>query len=154
MAVIALRWFKAALVVQILLVAYWLTMEVVSLYPWNDIASRGSDYDLRASIAVNALQLLAYTAIFAFGVRPLGILSAVGYGVYLAIQLWLRWKPYLWGADPEWQSRYAQLFSKTIKVLPAYGTHLPPDAQHLTLQGLTLVTLIVTAMAASRMRYL
>ena len=37
MTVSALRRFKAALVLQILLLAYWLTMEVVDLHPWNDI---------------------------------------------------------------------------------------------------------------------
>ena len=154
MAVSALRWFKAALVLQILLLAYWLTMEVVELFPWNDLASRPAGYDLRWSVAVNALPLLAYMALFALGIRPLAMLSVVGYAVYLAWQLWVWWKPYVLGASSEWQAVYAQSVSRTLKVLPAYGTHLPPDAHHITLQALTLLTLVATAGAVSRMRHL
>ena len=154
MTVSALRWFKAALVLQILLLAYWLTMEVVDLHPWNDIASRPAGYDLRWSIAVNALQMLAYMALFAPGVRPLAIVSTVGYGVYLALQLWTWWKPFVLGASSEWQALYAESFARTLKVLPVYGTRLPPDAQHITLQVLTLLTLIATGMAVSRMQHL
>lgn len=154
MTVSALRWFKAALVLQILLLAYWLTIEVVDLYPWNDLASRPASYDLGWSVAVNALQLLAYMALFALGIRPLAMLSVVGYGAYLAWQLWIWWKPYILGASGDWQALYLESFSRTLKVLPVYGTRLPPDAQHLALQVLTLLTLIATAMAVSRMRHL
>ncbi len=154
MTVSALRWFKAALVLQILLLAYWLATEVVHLFPWNDIASRPGDYDLGWSVAVNALQMLAYMALFVFGSRPLAMVSAAGYGIYLALQLWIWWEPYIIGASSDWQARYAESFSRTLKLLPADGTHLAPDAQHLVLQVLTLVTLIATARAVSRMQHL
>ena len=154
MAVIALRWFKAALVLQVLLLAYWLTTEVVDLFPWNDLTSRPADYNLRLSIAVNALQLLAYVGLFALGVRPLATFSALGYALFLGLQLWIWWKPYVMGANAEWQVRYAQAFAKTLKLLPTSGAHLAPDANHLTLTLLTLLTLLVTAMAVSRMQYL
>ena len=149
MTVSALRWFKAALVLQILLLAYWLTMEVVDIFPWNDLASRPAGYDLRWSIAINALPMLAYMALFALGIRPLAMLSVVGYAGYLAWQLWAWWKPYVLGAGSDWQALYAASFSRTLKVLPADGTHLPPDAQHLVLQVLTLLTLIATVMAVA-----
>ena len=154
MAVSALRWFKAALVLQILLLAFWLTIEVVDLFPWNDLASRPAGYDFRWSVAVNALQLLGYTALFALGIRPLAMLSVVGYGAYLAWQLWVWWKPYILGASSEWQAFYAESFARTLKVLPVYGTRFPPDAQHLALQVLILLTLIATGKAVSRMEHL
>lgn len=154
MTVSALRWFKAALFLQILLLAYWLTIEVVAIFPWNDLGSRPAGYDLRRSIAFNALQLSAYMALFAFGLRPLAMLSVAGYAGYLAWQLWAWWKPYILGAGSDWQALYAESFSRTLKVLPAFGARLPPDAQHLVLQALTLLTLIATIMAVARMRHL
>jgi hypothetical protein len=154
MTVWALRWFKAALVLQIILVAYWLTIEVVALFPWNDLESLSADYDLRKAIALNALQLLAYTLIFALGIRLLAMISVAGYALYLAIQLWIWWKPFAMGADPAWQERYAQSFARTLKLIPSYGTHLAPDAQHIVLQLLTIATLVATVMAVARMRHL
>jgi hypothetical protein len=154
MTVSALRWFKAAILLQILLLAYWLAIEVVDVFPWNDLASRPVGYDFRWSVAVNALQLLAYMALFAPGVRPLAMVATAGYGVYLALQLWTWWKPFVLGAGGDWQALYASTYSRTLKILPELGSRLAPDAQHLTLQILTLVTLIATAMAVARMRHL
>lgn len=154
MTVSALRWFKAALVLQVLLIGYWLAIEVVNFFPWNDIAARPVEYDLRGALAVTGLCLCGLMLLFAFGSQPLAVLSVAGYGVYLAIQLWLWWKPYAVGSDPAWQGVYAELYLRTLKVLPADPVHLAPDAQHLVLQLLTLLTLIATAMAAARMRHL
>ncbi len=154
MTLSALRWFKAALVMQLLLVAYWLTIQVGDLSPWNDIAAGPAADALRLRIAITALPLIVLVAIFAFGLQTLGLLSVAGYAIYLALQLWAWWKPYVWGASADQQAAYAAGFAKTLKVLPAYGTHLPPDAQHIVLHALALVTLLVTAMAVARMRHL
>ena len=154
MTLSALRWFKAALVMQLLLVAYWLAIHVVDLSPWNDIAAGPAVDALRMRIAVTVLPLITLAAIFALGLQTLGMLSVAGYAIYLALQLWTWWKPYAWGANADQQAAYAASFAKTLKVLPAYGTHLPPDAQHIVLHVLALVTLLVTAMAVARMRHL
>ena len=154
MTVSALRWFKIALVLQIALVAYWLTIAVVDLFPWNDLSAGPAGAELGVGIAKNVLPLLACMAIFVLGVPVLGVLSAVGYAGYLLWQIWVWWKPYFLGADPAWQAFYAEHFSRTLKVLPAHGANLAPDAQHLVLQGLTLLTLFVTAMAVARMQHL
>jgi hypothetical protein len=154
MTVSALRWFKAALVLQVLLLGYWLAIEVVDFYPWNDIAARPAEFDLRGGVAVTGLALCGLMVLFALGVQPLAVLSVIGYGVYLAIQLWIWWKPYVIGADPAWQGVYDLLYERTLKLLPADAAHLAPDAQHLVLQGLTLLTLIAGVMAAARMRHL
>jgi hypothetical protein len=154
MTVSALRWFKAALVLQILLLAYWLTMEVVDVFPWNDLGSRPAGYDLRSSIAFNALQLLAYMGMFAFGLRPLAMLSILGYAGYLAWQMWVWWKPYALGAGSAWQGLYSDQFLRTLKILPADSAHLAPDVQHIVLHVLILLVLIAAAVAVSRMRHL
>jgi hypothetical protein len=154
MTLSALRWFKAALVLQILLLAYWLTIEVVAIFPWNDLAARPAGFDLGRDIALNALQLLAYMALFAFGIQSLAVLSVLGYAAYLGWQLWIWWKPYFLGASSDWQALYATSYSHTLRALPDYGARLQPDAQHLALQALTLLTLIATIVAVARMRHL
>jgi hypothetical protein len=154
MTLSALRWFKAALVLQVLLVGYWLMIQTVDLFPWNDVVSGPASDDLRLSIAIKMLPLLALMAVFALGVPVLGVVSVAGFALYLAVQLWFWWKPYAWGANGEEQAAYAEGFSRTMKVLPTYGTHLPPDTQHIVLHVLILLTLIVSAIAAARMRHL
>ena len=154
MTVAALRWFKAALVLQVLLVGYWLTTEVIDLFPWNDLASRPAGYDLPWEIALNALQLLAYMLLFALGVRFLAVLSVLGYAGYLIWQLWVWWQPFAMGADTERQALYATTYARTLKVIPSFGLHLPPDAQHIVLHVLALLTLIATVRATALMRHL
>ena len=154
MATSALRWFQAALLLQIGLLAYWLAIEVVAMPPWNDLAARPADYGLTEKVALNALPRLALMALFVLGIRVLAVVAVAGYAVDLAIQLWHWWKPYLFGADANWYGTYETLYTNTTAVLPAEGLHLPPDAQHLVLQLLTLATLGATAMAVSRMRHL
>ncbi len=154
MTVAALRWFKAALVLQLLLLGYWLTVAVVDIFPWNDLAARPADYDLRLIIAVNALQLVAYSALFAVGSRSLATLSLLGFTGYFVWQLWAWWKPFALGADAAWQAAYAASYARTLKVIPAFGAHLPPDAQHLALHVLLLFTVVATAMAVARMEHL
>lgn len=154
MTLSALRWFKAALVLQVLLLGYWLTIEVVDLFPWNDLGSRSAAYNLRASVAVNALPLLGFLGLFAFGLRPLAMLSVAGQGLYLIGQAWNWWKPYVMGADSDWLLYYRANFSRTLKVLPEYGARLAPDAQHLALHLLIIVTIAAMIVAVSRMRHL
>jgi hypothetical protein len=116
MALSALRWFKAALVLQALLVAYCLAMQVLDLFPWNDIAALSEVDDL--------------------------------------LQLWTWWYPWIVGATAEWQAEHQAYFSRTLKLIPVDAVHIAPDAQHLLLQLLTLVTVIATAMAVARMEHL
>ena len=154
MAVAALRWFKAALLLQVLLVGYWLAMATVPVFPWNDIAALPAGQDLARTFAVTLLPLLAFLFFFSTGVPIVAGISVVGYGAYLVWQIWMWWKPFALGADAAWQAHYAAGYSRTLKAIPAFGTHLPPDAQTLTLHLLTLATLVATTMAVARMRYL
>ena len=139
---------------QIVLLGYWLTIELVDLSPWNDLAARPGGYDLARSVALNALPQLGFMFLFSLGTRVTATAAALGYGVYLAVQLWIWWKPVVWLSDTDWAARYAELYSRTVKVVPPDLLSLAPDAQHIALQALTLATLLVTLKAASRMRYL
>jgi hypothetical protein len=100
------------------------------------------------------LPQLGLIALFAFGWRPLAFISLAGYAVYLGLQLWTWWYPWIVGATAEWQAEHQADFSRTLKLIPADAVHIAPDAQHLLLQVLTLVTLIATAMAVARMEHL
>jgi hypothetical protein len=150
----ASRWFRAALLLQILLLARWLSTEVVDLFPLNDLQARPWNYSPRYEIAVNALQLLGYMALFATGVRLLAALSLLGYVVYLGVEVWTWWVPYLTGASPEWLEWHEQNFSRTVTILPPLNGTPGPDLQHLMLQGITLITIIVSAVALAKMRKL
>jgi hypothetical protein len=152
MARSALRWFKVALLVQIALVAYWLALEVVDAFPWNDLRVRAWDYSPRYEIAVNVFQLLGYTALFATGIRLLALLSVLGYAAYLGLQIWTWWLPYFQGASPEFQEQYTQNYALTLKLVPAAMPYPAPDAQHIVLQALTAIVLIVSAVTLAKMR--
>jgi hypothetical protein len=154
MATAALRWFQAAILLQIVLLAYGLAIDTVDLSPWNDLAARPGDYDLAQRVALYALPQLGLMFLFALGVRIGAMAAALGYGSYLAVQLWTWWKPVVWLSDTDWPARYAELYADTVKLVPPDLLALAPDAQHIALQALTLATLLVTLMAISRMRYL
>ena len=154
MTVAALRWFKAALVLQILLVGYWLTMAAVPVVPWNDLKAAPIDAAAIRNLALILLPLLAFSLCFATGIQLVAAIAVVGYGVYLVWNLWIWWKPFALGASPAWQAHYEAVYANTLKVLPAFGKHIPPDAQTLTLQILLAATLFVTTMAVARMKHL
>ncbi len=139
---------------QIVLLAYWLATGTVDLTPWNDLAARPAGYGLAQSVALNALPQLGLMFLFALGTRVTAMAAALGYGVYLAVQLWVWWKPVVWLSDTGWAARHAELYARTVKLLPPDLLPLAPDAQHILLQALTLATFLVTLMAVSRMRYL
>ncbi len=139
---------------QLLLIGYRLAIEVVSLPPWNDLAARPDSFDLGFNVAIGALPLVGFAFLFASGVQSLATLAALGFGGYLAWQLWVWWKPFAIGADAGWRAYNAANFSDTLHVIPSFGSHLPPDAQHITLHLLALITVLTTATAVSHMRHL
>src|SRR5687767_1493074 len=118
MALSALRWFKLALMLQALLLAYWLAIEVLNLFPWNDIGARPEDYDLQRTIAWHGLQQLAFIVLMATGIQLVAFMAVCGYAVWLGVQLWAWWMPWVNGASPEWRDEYRVLFSRTLNVLP------------------------------------
>ncbi len=71
----------------------------------------------------------------------------MAYAVWLGLQLWTWWPPYLFGASERWSRVYERAFSKSTPILPRWGSHLPPDAMHFVLQGL-LVGVAASALIA------
>jgi len=154
MAVSALRWFKAALILQVLLIAYVLAMETLDLLPWNDLASRPPELDIARTVAIATMPLLACLGVFAIGFLPLAFVSVAAYTALLSWELWRWWPKYIFGADAAWREIYEASFARTLKLLPPSGMHLPPDGAHLVLQVLLIAVVAATAVAAAKMRYL
>ena len=50
--------------------------------------------------------------------------------VWLGLQLWTWWPPYLFGASDRWSQVYARAFAESTPILPRWGNHLPPDAAY------------------------
>jgi hypothetical protein len=65
-------------------------------------------------------------------------LAIVSYAVWLGLQLWTWWPPYIRGASEQWSQVYARAFAQSTPILPRWGNHLPPDAAHFVLQVLLL----------------
>ncbi len=96
--------------------------------------------------AVFAFAFILPTVLFLVGyvkrIRVLMWLSLLGYTVWLALQIQTWWVNYIFGASENWQRVYHRVFSRTLKILPSFGTHLAPDAMHLLIQIILLVAII------------
>lgn len=76
-------------------------------------------------------------------------IAFAAYAIWLGLQLFTWWPPYLFGASAHWAAVYARAFAQATQVLPRWGTHLPPDAMHLVLQIL-LVGSVISSWRAIR----
>ena len=70
--------------------------------------------------------------------------------VWLGLQVWTWWPPYLFGASAHWSQVYARAFAQATPILPRWGNHLPPDALHLVLQILLVGSVITGGIAMTR----
>lgn len=141
---VAGRRYRAALLWQLCLAGYMQLISWVPLGRWNyqrccppglEQLRRGT---LTAGDAVGVGAFLLPLAFFWLGSRRewrwAMWLAVVATGVWLALQLWTWWPPYLFGASDHWAQVYARAFAESTPILPRWGKHLPPDALHLALQ--------------------
>jgi hypothetical protein len=137
------RAVRLAVASQLLCACYLQFIEWIPLFPWNNLAYGNKQEVLDGVLAI--LQL-AFAIGFAYHKRWVMAPALVGYGVWLALQVYSWWLPYLFGGrkvGPNW------LFARTHKFLPAIGDRPTPDAAHVVLQS-TLVLVIITGIAAWR----
>ena len=76
-------------------------------------------------------------------------LALASYMVWLGLQLWTWWPPYLIGASEHWSQVYERAFARSTPILPRWGNHLPPDAMHVVLQAL-LVGVVASGLTLLR----
>ena len=152
--------YRTALLWQIGLAAY---MQLISWFPlgrWNyqpccppglELLRRGT---LSPIDAVGAGAFLLPVALFWLGARrewhwAMWLALSVA-AVWLGLQLWTWWPPYLFGASDHWSQVYARAFAQSTPILPRWGDHLPPDAMHVVLQVLLAGSVATGAMALLR----
>ena len=152
--------YRTALGWQMALAVYMQLISWVPLGRWNyqpccapglEQWRRGT---LSASDALTTLAFLLPVAVFWLGARRdwrwAMILSLVPVGIWLGLQIWTWWPPYLFGASERWASVYARAFAESTAVLPRWDNHLPPDAAHFVLQVLLLGSVTTGASAVLR----
>ena len=154
--------YRTALLWQIGLAAY---MQLISWFPlghWNyqpccptglQALRRGV---LTAGDAIGAAAFLLPVILFWLGTRRewrwAMWLAVVATAVWLGLQLFTWWPPYLFGASDRWAQVYARAFAESTQILPRWGNHLPPDAAHFSLQVLLTGTVASGALALLRPR--
>lgn len=155
-------WLRRSLAVQIVLAVYF---QLFAWFPLGSLNDQGGANNhplieqIRAGRATFAdlLSCLAFTLpalLFWFGyVKRLRILMwmcIAGYCVWLALQIETWWVAYIFGASESWQEVYHRVFSRTLKILPSFGTHLPPDALHFIMQILLLAAIVCGVIGLTR----
>jgi hypothetical protein len=152
--------YRTALAWQIGLAIYMQLVSWVPLGRWNyqpccppalEQLWRGT---LSLSDALGTAAFLMPVALFWAGARRdwrwMMWLALLMTTVWLGLQVWTWWPPYLFGASAHWSQVYARAFAQATPILPRWGNHLPPDALHLVLQILLVGTVITGGIAIMR----
>jgi hypothetical protein len=154
--------WRHAVAWQIALAVYMQAISWIPLGRWNHQPccptglAQLQQGRLDAGEAVGLLAFLVPVIVFVaagrYRWRWAACLSLAAYGIWLALQLWTWWPPYVVGASDRWARVYARAFAEATQVLPRWGDHLPPDAMHLVLQAL-LTGVLISGMRAVRQRF-
>ena len=144
--------FRVAILWQIGLAAYFQLISWIPLGRFNyqpcchtgleQIRLRTLTFADVLGLSAFLLPVLVFSAGVRLQLRWVMWLALAPYAVWLGLQLWTWWPPYLFGASQDWSQVYARAFAESIQILPQWGNHLPPDAVHLLLQVLLLGVLL------------
>ena len=126
---------------------YLQVAEWIDLHPWNDVRDGNGQETLDIALAA-ATGVLTGALWVSRRWAPLLAVAALSMWAWLQAMTW--WWPYLTGASPGWRQVYDGWFQGTLHVLPRDETHLPPDANHLTLHVLIVLALTASLAAAWR----
>jgi hypothetical protein len=163
----------AALITQILLLAYHQTTTWFDLHPFNGVRHYSTKEKLAEAGANAALMSLPPIG-FAFHIHPLMLFGLIYYFVLFAIELTIWWIPYITtptgtfrtifncllrlstsnfekgDALDHWVSIHHRLHQDTITLLPLRPGRPVPNLEHMILHTLTLVTALMTLTAYLR----
>ena len=71
----------------------------------------------------------------------------LGLWCYFHVTTW--WLPYLRGADTPGELRFHEQLSSNLQLLPRWGTHIPPDGEHIAIDALVLAATVATLIATA-----
>ena len=144
-----MKYLHISLAAQFLLAIYFQMVNWFSLGSWNDqpgfvpmlssLISGRMQWEDAGILGMFLLPFLLFALAYWRRWNWLMWVGAIGYSVWLYLQIQTWWIPYLFGASKNWQEIYHRVFSHTTKILPSFGNHLAPDALHLTIQLLLFV---------------
>jgi hypothetical protein len=147
-----MKWLRASLFFQAFLALYFQLIQWLPLGNWNyqpGFTPLGAEAIQGRATASDILLVTAFLApfvvfLFAYsrGVRWLMWICALGYAIWLALQIKTWWVAYAFGASDSWMEVYRRVFSHSTQLLPTFGRHLPPDGMHLVLQVLLMATVV------------
>lgn len=163
----------AAVVSQVLLLAYHQVTTWFDLHPFNGVRSYSGKEKL-AEAGTNAVLMSLAPIGFAFQVKALMIFGVVYYFVLFGIELIIWWVPYLSVPTGRWRRAYNRLLAlstsnfeagdtlahwtlvhqrlhrDTITLLPTRENRPVPNLEHMILHAGTLVTAVITFAAFRR----
>jgi hypothetical protein len=147
-----MKWLRASLWSQAILALYFQLIQWLPLGGWNyqpgftplgveAIRGRATASDI---LFVTAFMTPFVVFLFAYsrGLRWLMWIGALGYAIWLALQVKTWWVAYAFGASDSWMEVYQRVFSHSTQLLPSFGRHLPPDGMHLLLHVLLMTTVV------------
>jgi hypothetical protein len=128
---------RGATLAVMAMLGWFATTNSVSLYPLNDLARQGSPWaSTLAGFVPFSLTLLTIWLL----PRDRWLVAgwAVHAWVWVALQVWTWWVPYLAGGHREHWAEYTD----TWTLLPMVGGRPGPDVQHLVLEILSVVAAV------------
>ena len=143
-----MKWLTASLIAQVILAAYFQVIQWLPLGRWNYqpgftpfavqmINGRATGLDVLL-LGLFAVPVLVFWLAYSRRLRWLMWICALGYAIWLALEIKTWWVAYAFGATDSWARVYERVFSQSTQLLPAFGRHLPPDGLHLVLQSLLI----------------
>ena len=134
-----MRWEKLFLFLQSLLIGYFLLIELISVFPWNDL-DRAGGVSIARTLFIVAPLIVALLAVLGRNLVFM-VVGAFFQILWFAVQLGTIWFPYFLGANKDVKSRAAVLYERTYKFLPPVQDHPIPDAANVVLFSLTIIAI-------------
>jgi hypothetical protein len=126
---------------------YVVITEWVDLAPWNNVSASSSSQKLSGTL-INLAPFGLLVLAFLFDLLWLKIVAIGILLAWLGVHFAWWWAPYLWGgASAEHMEQYGRHFGSTFKFLPPRGGNPIPDAQYVTMHVLTLINVVLAALA-------
>lgn len=136
---------KRAAIMMTILGLYLQMVEWVDLFPWNNIKNGNGQETVDIAMGVATIVLVA---LLWRGSRIAAFISTAALCVWTWLQVKSWWIPYVVGASLGWTRHYEHWFGETTSWLPRWDNHLPPDANHLVLHVLLVLSLAACVWAS------